>query len=237
MAISWGMRGCAQTPEEEYNLCTVFGSDREGRVKAFLQRLPQRTSFTAKHCSVPRCFKQAQSSKESLLYGRAKRDIAKILEADDGLTHPVGEMQRVYRLKILKTFLRATVPLLKLGAFRDILEENSFQLTDHRHMSDLVPFIVTQEQADVKAEIAGKPVSVVFDGTTRLVEALAIVVRFVDNSFAIQQWLLRLQLLTKSMTGEEIARELINTLSAEYGIISCRVLAQCTTELLVMVSP
>ena len=171
-----------------------------------------------------------KTSKEKLVSRDSKeRDIAQFLAADDALTHRVGETlpmeQRVYRLKVLKTFLRAAVPLSKLDAFRDLLEENSFRLTDRRHMSDLVPLIVAQEQADIKAEFAGKPVSVVFDGTTRLGEAMAIVVRFVDNSFAIQQRLLRLQLLTKSMTGEEIARVLINTLSAEYGISSSHVLA------------
>ena len=34
----------------------------------------------------------------------------------------------------------------------------------------------------------------------------------------IQQRLIRMQLLVKSMNGEEIARELINTLSAQYSI-------------------
>ena len=47
---------------------------------------------------------------------------------------------------------------------------------------------------------------------------MAIVVRFSDGSFVIQQRLIRLQLLVKSMSGEEIARELINTLSAQYSI-------------------
>ena len=93
----------------------------------------------------------------------------------------------MYRLKVLKTFLRAAVPLSKLDAFRDLLEENMFRLTDRRHMSDLVPFIHTQEQAVIKAEISGKPVSVVFDGNSRLGEAMAVVVRYVDDSFAIQQ--------------------------------------------------
>ena len=56
--------------------------------------------------------------------------------------------------------------------------------------------------------------SLIFDGTTRLGEALAIVVRFVSDSddWKIEQRLIRLQLLTKSMTGEEIAREIIDTL-------------------------
>ena len=72
-----------------------------------------------------------------------------------------------------------------------------FRLTDRRHTSDHVLWIITQEQADIKAEISGKPVSIVFDGTTRLGKAMAIVVPFVDDSFAIQPWLIHLQLLVK----------------------------------------
>lgn len=41
----------------------------------------------------------------------------------------------------------------------------------------------------------------------------------------IQQPLVRLQLLAKSMTEEEIAREIIHTLLVEYGISGDRVLA------------
>lgn len=95
-----------------------------------------------------------------------------------------------------------------------------YWLSECRHTSDLMPLIVSQEQTDVKSELSGRPVSVVFDGTTRLGETMAIVVRYIDESFTIQQRLIRLQLLTKSMTGEEIARELINSLSAQYSISS-----------------
>ena len=63
--------------------------------------------------------------------------------------------QRVYRLKVVKTFLREAVPIANVDAFRDLLEENSFRLTDRRHMCDLIPFIITQEKADIKAEIVG----------------------------------------------------------------------------------
>ena len=63
-----------------------------------------------------------------------ERDIAKCLKVHDDMSHPVGEIlpmeQRVYRLKVLKTFLHATFLLSKLDAFRDILEENMFHLTD-----------------------------------------------------------------------------------------------------------
>ena len=110
------------------------------------------------------------------------------MKSVDEHQHPVGEKlsveQRVYRLKVVRTFLRAAVPPSKLDTFRDILEENIYHLTNRRHMSDLDPFITTKEQADIKSEIEGKPVSVAFDGTTRLGEAMAIVIRFVDNSFS-----------------------------------------------------
>ena len=89
----------------------------------------------------------------------------------------------------------AAIPLSKLDAFRDLLEENAVRLTDRRHMSDLIPFLHAQEQDDIKSEISERPLSVIFDGTTRLGEAMAIVVRFVDDSFTVQQRLVRLQLL------------------------------------------
>ena len=63
-----------------------------------------------------------------------ERDIAESLVATDQQNHPVGEMlpldQRVYRVKVLKTFLRAAVPLSKLDIFRELLEENSMRLTE-----------------------------------------------------------------------------------------------------------
>ena len=58
----------------------------------------------------------------------------------------------------------------------------------------------------------------IFDATTRLGEAMAVVLHFVDGQWQLQQRLVRLMLLSKSMTGEEIARELIVVLSTGLGI-------------------
>jgi len=65
----------------------------------------------------------------------------------------------------------------------------------------------------------------VFDGTTHVCEALAIIVRFVTDSWTIEQRLIRIQLLTKSLSGEEIAHELINVLSASFGISSQNIIS------------
>ena len=45
------------------------------------------------------------------------------------------------------------------------------------------------------------------------------------EDFKIKQRLVRLEILTKSMTGEEVARELINILSVSFGIKSHYLLA------------
>ncbi len=174
--------------------------------------------------------KKHKASKEKLCSKAAReKDIASSLKAFDTEHHPVGETlpmeQRIFRLKVLKTFLKAAIPLTKLDVFRDLLEESAVRLTDRRHMSDLIPFLHSQEEEQIKSEISNKPLSIIFDGTTRLGEALAIVVRYVDDSFTIQQRLIRLQLLVKTMSGQEIARELINVISAQYGIMSNKVVA------------
>ena len=73
-------------------------------------------------------------------------------------------------------------------------------------MSDLIPFILSEEKKQLKAEIDGVPVAVIFDGTSRLGEALAVIFRFVDRStLKSHQHLVRMQLLAKSLTGEEVA--------------------------------
>ena len=68
-----------------------------------------------------------------------------------------------------------------MDIFRDLLEENGTRLAGRRSLSDLVPFIREQEVAQIRQEIAGRKVSVIIDGTTRLGEALVIVLRFVTD--------------------------------------------------------
>ena len=102
--------------------------------------------------------------------------------------------------------------------------QRAIRLTDRRHMSNLVPSVLSQEVNQNKPEMGGCPVSVIFNGTTRLRDTMAIVVQFVDTDF-IHQHLICMLLLAKSMTGEEIACELINTLTMHYGISSELLLA------------
>ena len=70
------------------------------------------------------------------------------------------------------------MPFEKLEYFRELHEENAFRLVDKRYLLDLVPFILKEEQALIRQEIADKLVSMIFDGTSRLGEVMVVVLRF-----------------------------------------------------------
>ena len=174
--------------------------------------------------------KHAQHKKRLTEKRSRERDIAQAFKSYEQEVHPHGETlsedHKLWRVKVLTTFMRAGVPLAKINHFKQLLEEHAYSLTGQRGMCDLIPFVQSEEQQRIKAELQGKRISLIFDGTTRLGEALVVVVRFVD-SFIIKQRLVRFLTLVKFLTGEEIhvARELISTLSVEYGITSERLIA------------
>lgn len=156
-------------------------------------------------------------------------DIAQSLRKYNEDVHGRGEtlpeQQQVFRVKVVKTFLQAGVPLSKIKHFRNLFEETGYRLTDKRFLFDLVPFILEEERVRIKHLIKGQFLSVIFDGTSHSGEALAILVRFVNDSWVLQQELLAIQLLSKSLTGEEVAHELIQVLSVSYSIPSDHLIA------------
>ena len=157
------------------------------------------------------------------------KDIAESLRKYNEEVYARGEtlpeQQQVFRVKVVKTFLQAGVPLSKIGHFRELLEETGHRLTDRRHLFDLIPFILGEEKQNIKLSIQGKWLSVIFDGTSHCGEALAILVRYIDDSWNVQQQLLCIRLLSKSLTGEEIAHELIQELSINYSISTDHLIA------------
>ena len=123
-------------------------------------------------------------------------------------------------MKVVTCFLQSAVPLNEMQFFRNLLEENAYCLTERHYMSDLIPFILQQEHHKFQNEVSGRDVSVIFDGTTRLGEAFAIVLRFISLEWNIEQCLVRMQLLSHSLKSKEVAREIIHVLSTDYSIAS-----------------
>ena len=112
---------------------------------------------------------------------------------------------QVHHVKVVECFLRATVPLSKIQHFRKLFEETTYQLTDRHHMSDLNPIVLKQEKSRKQSKIFEQDVSIIFDGTSQLGEALAIVLHFVACEWSIEWHLIRVELLSASLKEEEIA--------------------------------
>ena len=65
--------------------------------------------------------------------------------------------------------------LNKLDVFRDILEDGGgYRLAGRCPMSDLIPFILSEEKCKLREEVNGKDVAVIFDGTSRLGKSLLV---------------------------------------------------------------
>ena len=131
------------------------------------EELCVKSSSIKNHC---RSAKHLQGKERLEKQQSREQDIADALLAYNKEVHPRGETlppnQLVFRVKVVRTFLKAGVPLRKIELFRDLLEETAFCLTDRRFMMDLVPFVLKEEEAAIKNEISGKDLGVIFDGTT-----------------------------------------------------------------------
>lgn len=130
----------------------------------------------------------------------------------------------MYRAKVVENFLQAGIPLVKIDSLRDLLEENSLRLTHSSHLADYIPPLLKKEKVSIRQEVENTAVSVTFDGTTRLGEALAVVIRYLSG-WTIKQKLVRVSMLAKSLSGEEVAREVLSVLSTELSIPSHNLLA------------
>ena len=90
----------------------------------------------------------------------------------DAVMHPVGEnlpdAVRICRVKVVETLLKAGIPLAKADCLHELLEEDSTTLTSASNLRQLLPFILHEEVAKLKSEIKGRPISIIFDGTTHV---------------------------------------------------------------------
>ena len=64
-----------------------------------------------------------------------------------------------------------------------------------------------------------------YSTTTHIAEAFVVVVRYVDIEWVVCQKVAQLLLWTKSLSGEEVARLLVDVLSTKLGVLTTNVVA------------
>ena len=124
---------------------------------------------------------------------------------------------RLFRFEVVESFLSGGIALAKVDALRPLLEKYGHRLTNRAHLSELIPAGLENEKDKLKKELKDvKEASVIFDGTARLGEALAVIVRYVQENFQPTQRLIRLGILAKALKGEELVQRLILCLAVDY---------------------
>ena len=85
-------------------------------------------------------------------------------------------------------------------------------------------FLIFKQEVDrIKKELSlpgedmTRDVSVIFDGSTRQGEAIAIILRFINDDWMITQRLIRIDICSKSVNSEELARVLNEAFALNLG--------------------
>jgi hypothetical protein len=111
----------------------------------------------------------------------------------------------VFRYRVVETILPSGTPLTVVDMFRPLLQRAGFALTDSAHLQVYIPRIEEKEDTKINVEIAGQYLSIAFDGTTRLGEAINIVARFCSESFELKKRLLDFHTLAKHANAVQLA--------------------------------
>ena len=199
-------RGQSQQRVQEHKNEYLTSVDGKLRCDACKETISKKKRSVKKHIS---SLKHVKAKKTILESKKKDQSVLELLRGIDQPKHPKGETlphdMRLYPFDLIQSFLTAGIPLSKIDYQRSFLEKYGHRLTSQSHLRDLIPSVLQKQKQTLKSELSeAKAVSIIFDGSTRLGEALVIIVRFVDSQWNVQQRLVRLQVLAKSLKGEEL---------------------------------
>ena len=130
------------------------------------------------------------------------------------------------RMRMVAAFMKAGIPLQKLDALRPTLERNGCCMTDSSHMRQYIPKLEEIEVQHLRQEVQGRKLGIVFDGSSRLGECMVVLVRWIQDDFsAINQRLICVKTLEKSMSGNEVGTFLMGLLLSSYAILPADIVA------------
>lgn len=130
----------------------------------------------------------------------------------------------------------AGIAFQKIDALRPMLEDRGcIQLTSSTHLKPFIPMIEDYELRTLRCEIEGQRVAVIFDGTTRLGECVAVLLRWCSADFkGVQQRLVALQTMRRHMDGDELGAMLmmllLNGMKVKPADVVCVARDSCSTN-------
>lgn len=149
----------------------------------------------------------------------------KIFLEDYFRAHPMengaslGVEMHVYRYRVVESMLGNGIALSKINGLRALLERSGVALTDSSNLSAMVPRVLEREKDLLRRELHQQYVTFIFDGTSRLGEAVNVVYRFCPPDFSqVKMLLVDFTTLEKHMSGNQLGRHLIEVISTNMKI-------------------
>ena len=109
------------------------------------------------------------------------------LQSPKGFGSRTSEEARIWRIELVSWWMKCGLSLNSLNVFAPFLEKYAQRVPDASHLRQLIPIIHAQELERVKKALQGRSISIIFDGTTRVCEAFAVVARYIDEERNIRQ--------------------------------------------------
>lgn len=158
------------------------------------------------------------STRESLRMGRLMRDFFVKNPTMRGLG--VDDATHQFRLEAVAAAFRAGIPISKLDDLRPFLQKwSKHSMTGSSHLGIYISALAAAELAEIRELVKTcKSCWVIFDGTTRVDEVLAVVFRFVTEDFTIVQKLVSLAKYKDVKSHEKLATAIMKVLST-YGVL------------------
>jgi len=123
-------------------------------------------------------------------------------------TDDLNQLNSQFRLKTLKAFIEAGIPVSKIDSMRSYLEEISdCSLTSSTHLYSDIEILRKDEKQRLMNLIQGKKVTLIFDGTPHRGEAFGILVRFIHN-YELKHQLLSFKIISGTVDYEAILGQL-----------------------------
>ena len=124
----------------------------------------------------------------------------------------------VFRYRTVETFLASGTPLSVCDIFRPLLERAGFALTDSSNLTFYIPQIESKQIQLVKTALEGQYLSIQFDGTTRLGEAINVVAKWCSSDFKLVKRLLDFHTLEKHVDAPGLCSHINDLLGRKRGV-------------------
>ena len=113
----------------------------------------------------------------------------------------------------------AGIPYAKADMIRPLLERASHPLTDSGNLGrTYIPLIQERELQRLRKELLKQWFALIFDGTTRLGEAINMVTRSITDEFQICMRLIAFKTLKVHVDGPGLYRLILKTLQMDLGL-------------------